>query len=394
MMKDGRLYCDLCKGSIIDDGWVKTPQGLVCSECVAERDMAGANIEPYEVDRAPKETEVPRVPSDNGSGRSALRKGIAILLFSGILLGAIVSAIFVWHGRKAAAARAAVASARREKNERHRRWREAEAAREAERLETEVLEAGFADMASFEAARKKVQPLMRALREAKRMEGGLRGEYDEAEAGAELTGLLFSQERWAARASEKPSEWNRRMAAGAADANAQARSRRQRAFEALVEKPVKHVVESFGRCGVMVSEDEAAVLLDERIGAPQLVMRLKKKMDGEGTGREGDGAAQPAPGGLWCTWSGRVDGMDDLVISDGGCTIRHIRWEPPRQASFRMEGARGKAEGGVSVEVTKGRGAVTVVQQPSESNGYEAVIRVRDEAPGADFYHINIYCKR
>jgi hypothetical protein len=44
--------------------------------------------------------------------------------------------------------------------------------------------------------------------------------------------------------------------------------------------------------------------------------------------------------------------------------------------------------GYVSIQVQQGRGNVDVIQQPTARNGYTAIVRIRDDASGADWYRI------
>ena len=99
-----------------------------------------------------------------------------------------------------------------------------------------------------------------------------------------------------------------------------------------------------------------------------------------GYGRDDNRAG---PGSL--SWSGRVDDIVDITIRGGsvsyqtrsGATVSGVR-------SRLAGGALPRREGGVTIAAGNGRGSVQVVQQPSQSNGYTAIIRstTRAAAPG------------
>ena len=91
-------------------------------------------------------------------------------------------------------------------------------------------------------------------------------------------------------------------------------------------------------------------------------------------------------------WAGRVD--------------REIRIEAGRNAAHiinmgsneRNNGGRIRSfvsmprqEGTVTVQVLEGRGKVDVIEQPSASNGYRTVIRLRDPDGGSARYRIAAY---
>lgn len=89
-------------------------------------------------------------------------------------------------------------------------------------------------------------------------------------------------------------------------------------------------------------------------------------------------------------WRGRVDigceiqirGNSHEVIDEGGAGTQE------RSASFSSPLPRSDVP--VSVEKRKGRGKVSLVQSPSASNGYTAIVRIEDSKGGADDYDFEL----
>lgn len=83
-------------------------------------------------------------------------------------------------------------------------------------------------------------------------------------------------------------------------------------------------------------------------------------------------------------WSGIVDGTDEIIISGGSASVRHLSGNPPREvrASFSAPLPRAPLE--VKMIWTSGRGTIDIVQQPSAANGYTTIIRLDDSAKGGD----------
>ncbi len=89
-------------------------------------------------------------------------------------------------------------------------------------------------------------------------------------------------------------------------------------------------------------------------------------------------------------WRGEVDGTDMIRIQGTTVTIDHVRaadqepaWTTPPPC--RPPGSKRRS-------TRSGRGAVEVIQQPSYTNGYTAIIRVDDgKFSGSDVYDIYLY---
>lgn len=87
------------------------------------------------------------------------------------------------------------------------------------------------------------------------------------------------------------------------------------------------------------------------------------------------------------TWTGRVDREVSLSIRGRNVSSNAARGEDYR-GRFNITGELPRMDGTVRVAVNSGRGEISVVQQPSASNNYQAVIRVVDRSSGADRYQV------
>ncbi|BDI33882.1 hypothetical protein CCAX7_59330 [Capsulimonas corticalis] len=85
-------------------------------------------------------------------------------------------------------------------------------------------------------------------------------------------------------------------------------------------------------------------------------------------------------------WSGDVD--DTAVIKVSGNDVRvHANAEGVRNDRFDFRGgALPSRPVIVTLREADGRGGVRLAQQPSERNGYTAVVRITDKDPGRNHY--------
>lgn len=90
------------------------------------------------------------------------------------------------------------------------------------------------------------------------------------------------------------------------------------------------------------------------------------------------------------TWSGRVDDEIHLEIRGNRVAERRLSGQPTYNANYRFSSPLPRTELNVRVEKRRGRGDVDVIEQPSSSNRYTAVIRIRDRDGGADDYQIEV----
>ena len=81
-------------------------------------------------------------------------------------------------------------------------------------------------------------------------------------------------------------------------------------------------------------------------------------------------------------WSGMVDGVVEIVISGGSASVRSVSGETPREVKSSFSAPVPRAPVQVNLIDSKGRGAISLAQQPSASNGYTAIVRVDDSSRG------------
>lgn len=89
-------------------------------------------------------------------------------------------------------------------------------------------------------------------------------------------------------------------------------------------------------------------------------------------------------------WRGRVDQTVQISISGSDVESRDIMMTGLSNVNFTVNGYLAARPGMVSVRKRDGRGTVNVIQQPSELNGYVAVIQIFDAGGGADNYDLEI----
>ena len=89
------------------------------------------------------------------------------------------------------------------------------------------------------------------------------------------------------------------------------------------------------------------------------------------------------------TWNGRVDREMRLTIRGNNFSSNTLSGQQ-LNGRFRMQEALPQQDGEVHVAMSRGRGEVSVVQQPNSSNGYTAIIRMLDRDSGADSYRVTV----
>jgi hypothetical protein len=90
------------------------------------------------------------------------------------------------------------------------------------------------------------------------------------------------------------------------------------------------------------------------------------------------------------TWNGRVDKEVQITIRGNNVSSNTLSGQQ-LNGRFRLASALPRRDGTVRIAVTNGRGNVSVVQQPSSSNGYTSIIRLMDRGGGADAYRVTAY---
>jgi hypothetical protein len=90
-------------------------------------------------------------------------------------------------------------------------------------------------------------------------------------------------------------------------------------------------------------------------------------------------------------WTGAVDDQVEIRIQGRNVDTRTLSGNGARDVRANLNGrALPRRDVTVRVRERSGRGTVSVVQQPSQWNGYTAVIRVRDRQGGFGYYDFDV----
>jgi hypothetical protein len=107
--------------------------------------------------------------------------------------------------------------------------------------------------------------------------------------------------------------------------------------------------------------------------------------------RDGDGRWDRGNVDGMLRWSGAVDDEVEIRIQGRNVETRTLSGNVARDVRANLNGrALPRRDLQVNVRGRQGRGTVTVVQQPSQWNGYTAVIRVRDRQGGYGHYDFDV----
>ncbi len=110
--------------------------------------------------------------------------------------------------------------------------------------------------------------------------------------------------------------------------------------------------------------------------------------DGPGyDGRHGD-YGYAGPGTMM--WRGRVDDYVELRIQGSRVVSRERQGAPTFNERYDFSSPLPRAEVQMSVKKRDGRGRAQLIQSPSRSNGYTAVVAIDDDKGGADNYEIEV----
>lgn len=90
-------------------------------------------------------------------------------------------------------------------------------------------------------------------------------------------------------------------------------------------------------------------------------------------------------------WEGRVDGADYLFVRDQSAWVRHLEALPVEDARYDFRTALPRRAQAVQLDVQRGRGRVTIEEQPSARNNYTLKILLDDtQRGGSDFYRLGL----
>lgn len=93
-------------------------------------------------------------------------------------------------------------------------------------------------------------------------------------------------------------------------------------------------------------------------------------------------------------WSGKVDNEVTLKIRNNGLEVKVIAGQDYGAGNYNFSSALPSRNVNLYVNKKKGRGKVTIIQQPDRFNDYTAVIKVLDDDGGARDYEVEIYWTR
>jgi hypothetical protein len=90
-------------------------------------------------------------------------------------------------------------------------------------------------------------------------------------------------------------------------------------------------------------------------------------------------------------WTGNVDDVLEIRMQNGRLDYRTLRGQQPTGIRVNDVGSQmPRSDATLSVVQHSGRGSVSVVQQPSNWNGYTTVIRINDPQGGYGFYDFDL----
>jgi len=90
------------------------------------------------------------------------------------------------------------------------------------------------------------------------------------------------------------------------------------------------------------------------------------------------------------TWTGRVDGEALISCARSTCTSQTVSGAGTMHEKAKFSGTLPQSAVSVSLQTLQGRGEVSMVEQPSEANGYTARVRIRDTTPEASDYTFSL----
>jgi len=86
-----------------------------------------------------------------------------------------------------------------------------------------------------------------------------------------------------------------------------------------------------------------------------------------------------------------VDGIEQIDVRDGGYTLDHVEFQPPRDVQWSLP--KSVPESGsfqYDLHVDEGRGRVLLLEKPSAGNGYLLRVRLEDHEPAAAPYRFRV----
>jgi len=90
-------------------------------------------------------------------------------------------------------------------------------------------------------------------------------------------------------------------------------------------------------------------------------------------------------------WQGLVDGSDNINLRGSKVTMAHLTASNIQQATYQLSAALPYDEVQVNLRKVRGRGSIRVLEQPTASNNYTAVVQVNDQGDsGRGWYEFTL----
>lgn len=90
-------------------------------------------------------------------------------------------------------------------------------------------------------------------------------------------------------------------------------------------------------------------------------------------------------------WQGMVDGSDNIRLHGSNVNVTHLSAGLIQQATHQLSAALPYSPVQVTMNKVRGRGQIRLLEQPTASNNYTAVVQVNDRAmPGSGWYEFTL----
>jgi hypothetical protein len=112
-----------------------------------------------------------------------------------------------------------------------------------------------------------------------------------------------------------------------------------------------------------------------------------------GTTKEtaGDSGPIAEPVGRGFLWSGRVDGRVRVTLQGGASLTEVVAGAPVQgQHAEMLRSLPTRSDLMPAIQKLRGRGRVSIIEQPSDKNNYRLIFEIDDPDPGADDYEIEL----
>lgn len=93
-------------------------------------------------------------------------------------------------------------------------------------------------------------------------------------------------------------------------------------------------------------------------------------------------------------WRGQVDGESLIRINGNNVRVETVRGRGASNGRFNFSSSLPSQPTQVNLVDSEGRGEITIVEQPNQSNNHTAVVRIRDRNPGAGDYAFRLTWRR